>query len=78
MREVSCVRIIQIGFIVTLILGEFLPIDITVRVTVTPSAAAGSQFFPKRQLEDAATPHLTHPRVLYLVFKEPAAVAFSS
>jgi hypothetical protein len=39
-----------------------------------PPTGAGSEFLTERQLEDAATPHLTRPRVLYLVFKEPAAV----
>ena len=40
------------------------------------SSATGApiEFLSERQLEDAATPHLTRPRVLYFVFKERAAV----
>jgi hypothetical protein len=71
---VPCRKVIEPSFIVTFFLGELESHSITdaVALCLCSSTGTGEEFLTERQLEDAATPHLTRPRERYFVFKERA------
>ena len=67
-RVIARPKVIEAGFVVALLFGELLPYSIARAVPLRRRASTrtGEEFLTERQLEDAATPHLTrHARALF-------------
>ena len=70
-RVVPGFKVIQPRFVVSFFAGKFLTRAVAGTVAQRRrSKTLTKEFFSKRQLEDAVTPTLAHPRELYLVFKD--------
>jgi len=75
-RVVSRAEVIEPRLSVPFFLGEVLSDSIAHAVTLRgcSSTRPRDEFLTERQLEDAATPAIAHPRGPHSVFKERAAV----